>query len=50
MTLLADLDAFYVEHRRCGDLEGAVAETTVPLRCSVGLTSPAQWSASSIWC
>ena len=26
MDLLADLDAFYLEHRRCGDLESNVTE------------------------
>jgi len=28
MALLADLDAFYLEYRRCGE-QGAVAETSV---------------------
>jgi len=32
--LLSELDAFYLEHRRCGELEGAVEEITVWLRCS----------------
>ena len=34
--LLADRDAFYVEHRGRGELEGAAAGTTVCLRCSYG--------------
>ena len=33
-TFLSELYAFYLEHRRCGELEGAVAEATVWLRCS----------------
>jgi len=34
--LLSELDAFYPEHRRCGELDGAVAEIFVWLRCSCG--------------
>ena len=34
--LLSELDTFYQEHQRCGDLEGAVEEITVWLRCSCG--------------
>jgi hypothetical protein len=26
VTLLGDLDGFYLEHRRCGELEGDVTE------------------------
>ena len=33
-TFLRELYAFYLEHRLCGELDGAVAETTVWLRCS----------------
>ena len=29
MSLLAELDAFYTEHRRCGELEAGVAGPTV---------------------
>jgi hypothetical protein len=32
VTLLAQLDAFYTEHHRCGTLEGGVGETVVRLR------------------
>jgi len=28
MSLLADLDAFYLEHRRCGEFEAGVEDTT----------------------
>jgi len=35
-VLLYELDAFYLEHRRCGELEGDIAEITVWLRCSCG--------------
>jgi hypothetical protein len=34
--LLSELDAFYLEHRRCGELKGAVAEIFVWLRCCCG--------------
>ena len=39
MTLLAALDAFYLEHRRCGELETGMAETdpvSVWMTCSCG--------------
>jgi hypothetical protein len=40
MTLqLVDLDAFYLEHRRCGELEGEVSESErvwVVMACSCG--------------
>jgi hypothetical protein len=34
-SLLLDLDAFYQEHRRCGDLEGAVEGDRVWMTCYV---------------
>ncbi len=34
MALLADLDAFYLEHRRCGDLDGGVEGARVWMSCS----------------
>jgi len=41
VSLLGDLDAFYLEHRRCGDLYGAVEQIAtedvrVRLACSCG--------------
>jgi hypothetical protein len=36
MSLLADLDAFLQEHRRCGDLDSAVAGDRVWMTCSCG--------------
>jgi len=39
MDLLADLDAFYLEHRCCGDLESNVTERDpfwVAMACSCG--------------
>lgn len=39
MELLADLDAFYLEHRRCGELDLEIFEGDPPsiaLRCSCG--------------
>jgi hypothetical protein len=32
-TLAADLDAFYLEHRLCGELDGGVDEDRVWLAC-----------------
>jgi hypothetical protein len=34
--LLAALDAFVQEHRRCGDLEGGVEEERVWMTCDCG--------------
>lgn len=36
MSLLTDLDAFYTEHRRCGELDGDVDEVMVWLACDCG--------------
>lgn len=36
MTLLHDLNAFYLEHRHCGDLTGDVEGNRVRLTCSRG--------------
>ena len=39
MELLADLDAFYLEHRRCGELDMEIFEGELPrivLLCSCG--------------
>jgi hypothetical protein len=40
VSLLSDLDAFYLEHRACGDLTGEVCEETdgasVWMSCSCG--------------
>ena len=36
MTLLADLNAFFQEHRRCGDLDGAVESDRVWMACTCG--------------
>jgi hypothetical protein len=34
MSLLADLDAFLNEHRRCGELCGGADEATIWLACA----------------
>ena len=34
--LLADLDAFYLEHRRCGELDGGVEDGMVWMMCECG--------------
>src|SRR5678816_4539054 len=36
VTLLADLDAFFQEHRRCGDLDSAVEDDRVWMSCTCG--------------
>jgi hypothetical protein len=36
LRLLADLDAFYAEHRRCGELEAGVEGPTVWFDCECG--------------
>ncbi len=33
MTLLTDLDAFFTEHGRCGDLDAAVDDVMVWIAC-----------------
>jgi hypothetical protein len=35
-SLLRDLDAFYLEHRRCGELDGGVEGECVWLTCACG--------------
>lgn len=36
LRLLADLDAFYTEHRRCGDLDAGVDWPMVWIACPCG--------------
>ncbi len=39
MQLLVDLDAFYLEHRRCGELSSEISEEESPwiiMACSCG--------------
>jgi hypothetical protein len=36
VTLLTDLDAFYLVHRRCGELEAGVEDPTVWFDCECG--------------
>ncbi len=36
VSLLTELDAFYAEHRCCGDLDGAVEGDRVWMTCSCG--------------
>jgi hypothetical protein len=35
VSLLTELDAFYTEHRQCGELDGGVDDATVWLACEV---------------
>jgi len=37
--LFDDLDAFYLEHRRCGDLDGGVDGDQVWMACDCGPAS-----------
>jgi hypothetical protein len=36
VSLLTGLDAFYLDHRRCGDLDGDVEGVTIWLACECG--------------
>jgi hypothetical protein len=36
VSLLTDLDAFSLEHRRCGDLDGGVEDDVVWIACDCG--------------
>jgi hypothetical protein len=36
VTLIADLDAFYLEHERCGELDSAVDGDRVWMACTCG--------------
>ena len=36
VSLLAELDAFYTEHRRCGELEAGVEGPVVWMQCGCG--------------
>jgi hypothetical protein len=36
VTLLADLDAFYLEHEHCGELDSAVEGDRVWMTCTCG--------------
>ena len=36
MSLLTELDAFFIEHQRCGDLDAGVDGPVVWIACSCG--------------
>jgi len=36
VTLLTELDAFYVDHRRCGDLDAGVDGVVIWFDCECG--------------
>jgi hypothetical protein len=36
LTLLDDLDAFFQDHRRCGELDGGVEDERLWMTCSCG--------------
>jgi len=38
ITLLRDLDSFYLEHRRCGELQADTADERVSMACECGAT------------
>jgi hypothetical protein len=37
-TICGDLDAFYLEHRRCGELESDITDGQVWMTCAFGAT------------
>jgi hypothetical protein len=39
VSLLTDLDAFYLEHRQCGELAGGVDRAVVWIDCECGAKS-----------
>jgi hypothetical protein len=36
MSLLTELDAFFTDHRQCGDLDAGVADAIVWMACECG--------------
>jgi hypothetical protein len=44
LLLISDVDAFYLEHRRCGELDGDVAEEGANLRMWMICTCGAHFS------
>ena len=38
MSLLTELDAFYLDHRRCGELEAGVDPSVAWMSCECGAT------------
>jgi len=51
-TLLDDLDAFYLEHRRCGELDGGAEGEHVWMACECGaaLARPTTYDAEAEGC
>jgi len=48
VTILAALNAFYQEHRRCGELDGGVESDRVWMTCSYGaaINSNLSWEGN----
>jgi hypothetical protein len=44
VSLLTELDAFFTEHRRCGELDGGVDWLTVWLACDCGASIARRWT------
>jgi hypothetical protein len=50
VSLLTELDAFYTEHRRCGEVEASVEGLVVWIACPCGavMARRADWAALSV--
>ena len=46
LTLIRDLDAFYLEHRRCGELDADVEGERVWMACECGALLVREWGLS----
>jgi hypothetical protein len=40
VSLLTELDAFYMDHRRCGELDAGVEGEVVWIACDCGASGP----------
>jgi hypothetical protein len=47
VTLLTDLDAFFTEHRRCGELEASVDGAVVWIACDCGRGWRGGWTSAT---
>jgi len=45
VSLLTELDAFYLDHRRCGELEAGVDGAMARMECDSGATTVRQNAA-----
>jgi hypothetical protein len=47
VSLLTELDAFFTDHQRCGDLDAGVDDAVVWIACDCGASMARRISASS---